>query len=231
MDPTAALNGEALSVTSFLLAFAAGVGTSFTPCVYPIIPITVTYIGARSVGSKMRAFVLSLFYTLGLATTYSALGAFAALTGKIFGSFTQSPYVYLVVGNIILLMGLGMLDVFSIPIPGFLQDPSVGKGRKGFTGAFLIGATSGFVAAPCTSPVLATILTYVSTKQSVAAGAGLLFVYSLGMCTLLIALGTFSGLLASLPKSGDWMVKIKKGFGWLMIGVGEFFIIRAGYFW
>jgi thiol:disulfide interchange protein DsbD len=213
------------------LAFLGGLATSFTPCVYPIIPITVTFIGARGVQTRLQAFVLSLFYALGIAVTYTALGIFAALSGRIFGAMTQSPYVYLVVGNIILLFGLNMLEVFELPLPGVLSGTGTAKARKGFLGAFAIGVTSGFVVGPCTAPVLATILTYVATQGNLFMGGATLFLFAMGMCALIIVAGTFSGALSSLPKSGDWMVRIKKGFGWVMILLGEYFVFRAGALW
>ncbi len=212
-------------------ALLAGVATSFTPCVYPIIPITVTYIGGRGAVSRLHAFTLASLYALGLAVTYAALGMVAALTGQIFGALTQSPYVYLAVGNIMILFGLSMMDVFSLPIPRFLAGGTASNKKKGFLGAFLLGVTSGWVVGPCTAPVLATILTYVSTQKNVVLGGTMLFSFAIGMCLLIVAAGTFSGLLTSLPKSGTWMVRIKKGFGWLMIGLGEYFIVRAGIYW
>ena len=212
-------------------ALLAGVATSFTPCVYPIIPITVTYIGARGSISRVHSFTLASLYALGLAIMYAALGMVAALTGQIFGMLTQSPYVYLVVGNIILFFGLNMLGLFSVPIPRFLAGGTASTERKGFLGAFLLGVTSGWVVGPCTAPVLATILTYVSTQKNVVLGGTMLFSFAIGMCLLIVVAGTFSGFLTSLPKSGAWMEKIKKGFGWLMIGLGEYFIVRAGIYW
>lgn len=213
------------------LAFLGGVATSFTPCVYPILPITVTFIGARGVQSRLQAFWLSLLYALGIAVTYASLGIFAALTGSIFGALTQSPYVYLAVGNIILLFGLNMMEVFEIPLPGFFSKLGAGKGKKGFLGAIVMGMTSGLVVGPCTAPVLATILTYVGTQGDVLLGGATLFLFAIGMSVLVVVAGTFSGLLSMLPKSGVWMVKVKKGFGWAMIILGEFFIVRAGIYW
>lgn len=213
------------------LAFLGGVATSFTPCVYPILPITVTFIGARGVQSRLQAFWLSLLYALGIAVTYASLGIFAALTGSIFGALTQSPYVYLAVGNIILLFGLNMMEVFEIPLPGFFSKLGAGKGKKGFLGAIVMGMTSGLVVGPCTAPVLATILTYVGTQGDVLLGGATLFIFAIGMSVLVVVAGTFSGLLSMLPKSGVWMVKVKKGFGWAMIILGEFFIVRAGIYW
>ena len=214
------------------LAFLGGVGTSFTPCVYPVVPITVAYIGARSSGSRAQGFLLALCYSLGLAVVYAALGMFAALSGRIFELVTQRPSVYLVVGAIILLFGLNMLEVFDLPMPAFLsRAAAAGQGRSGFFGAFLLGGTSGLVVGPCTAPVLGAILTYVSTERSVLLGGAMLFLFALGMCTLVLVLGTFSGLLSSLPRSGAWMVKVKKGFGWVMIAIAEYFVFRAGMYW
>ena len=225
---------EALQTAPLLalgLAFLGGLATSFTPCVYPIIPITVTFIGARGVQSRTQALVITLQYALGIAVTYTALGMFAALTGKIFGSLSQSPYVYLVVANIMILFGLSMLDVFELPLPGFLTGGGTAKARKGFLGAFAMGLTAGLVMGPCTAPVLASILTYVAQKGNVIFGGAILFLFAMGMCALIILVGTFSGVLTSLPKSGAWMEWIKKIFGIAMILVGEYFTFQAGVYW
>lgn len=215
---------------SLTVAFIGGVLTSFTPCVYPMIPITAGYISSQNLGmrSRLNAFLLSLFYVIGVAVTYSLLGAFAGLTGRFFGEISTNPYAYFVVANIIILLGLDMLDVLAMPIPSFLTGGTFDSRHKGFLGAFFMGLASGFVAAPCTAPVLGVILTYVASKQNVLLGVSLLFVFSLGLGTLLIAVGTFSGIVALLPKSGIWMVKIKKGIGIFMLGLGEYFLIKMG---
>lgn len=216
--------------TALLISFLAGVLTSFTPCVYPLIPITVGFIGARSSASKTRGFYLSLLYVLGLACVYAALGAFAALTGKLFGQIGTSPWTYLFVGNVCLLFGLAMLDVFTIQFQ-FLSaaQPRLQQSGGGVT-AFLFGGCSGLVAGPCTTPVLGVLLTFVASRQNVALGVIMLFVFAFGMGTLLVLVGTFTGLLSSLPKSGEWVMRIKKVFGFLMIAIGEVFIIKAGQF-
>ncbi|MDP8219005.1 MAG: cytochrome c biogenesis protein CcdA [Candidatus Theseobacter exili] len=214
-----------------IFTFIGGIMTSFTPCVYPIIPITVGYIGASGAESRWRGFFLSLFYLFGLAVTYTALGAFAALTGRFFGQISTNPWMFLVVGNIFLLLGLAMLGVFEFQLPSFLGIfLSKEKKSKGIAGAFLVGMTSGTIAAPCTAPVLGVILTYVATKQNVLYGMSLLFSFSLGMGMILVLIGTFAGLVSSLPKSGVWMVRIQKGFGWIIIVAAEYFLIQAGRF-
>lgn len=215
---------------SLMAAFIGGVLTSFTPCVYPMIPITAGYISSQNLGSrsKINAFLLSLFYVIGVAITYSSLGAFASLSGRFFGEISTNPYAYFIVANIIILFGLSMLDVFILPMPSFLTGGVSDSGYRGFTGALLIGIASGFVAAPCTAPVLGVILTYVAAKQNILLGVSLLFAFSFGLGILLVLVGTFSGILSSFPKSGMWMVKIKKGLGFFMIGLGEYFLIKMG---
>lgn len=219
---------SASPLLAYIAVFLGGVLTSFTPCVYPMIPITIAYIGGRSGGSRLKGLFLSIFYVIGMAATYSALGAFAALTGKLFGSASTNPILYLIVANIFIFLGLSMLDVFTLPIPSFLTSRQPGKKSGGYLGAFLVGLLAGTVAAPCTAPVLGVVLTYVAAEQNVLYGITLLFIFSIGLGTLLIIVGTFAGLMSSLPKTGTWSVVIKKFFGWLMIGVGEYFLITAG---
>ncbi len=219
---------ESGSVLAIVIVFAAGVLTSLTPCVYPMIPVTITYIGGASVGSKKRGFSLSLVYVLGIAIIYTSLGAFSALFGKVFGNITQNPWVYIAVANIIIFFGLSMLGVFTIRLPGFLSG--IGKAGKkgGYLGSLLMGMAAGFIAAPCTAPVLGVLLVLAGQKQNVVYGAFLLFIFSLGLGVLFILLGTFTGLLATLPKAGAWMDRIKVFFGVAMIIIGEYFLIIGG---
>lgn len=222
---------------SFILAclavYLGGVLVSFTPCVYPVLPITIAFIGARGGGSRGRGFLLSVIYVLGMAVTYTALGGIAALSGKLFGQMQTNPWIYFVMANLCLLMGLSMLDVFMLPvrIPQFITRIQPRERSKGFVSSFLIGAASGLVMGPCTAPVLAVLLGYVATRQDLFYAMSLLFIFSFGMGTLLIILGTFAGLLANLPKSGRWMTRVGHLFGWLMIAAGEYFLIQAGIMW
>lgn len=211
-------------------AFAAGVATSFTPCVYPMVPLTAGYVGGRSAGGSVwRGFMLSLFYVLGLAVVYSSLGAAAALTGQLFGRFASSPWTNFAVANVCILMGLSMFGLFEIQAPMFLRKrQAAGGGGGSVVGAFVVGAFSAIVAAPCTAPVLGVILSFVAKGRNVAWGMALLFVFALGMGALLVIVGTFAGAVSALPQSGAWMVKVKIAFGVVMIAVGEYFLITAG---
>jgi len=214
---------DAGSLSAVFVVFAAGVLTSFTPCVYPMIPVTVTYIGGAAAGNRRRAVALSTTYVLGLAIVYAGLGVAAALLGKIFGEWTRHPVVYAGVGLIIIALGLAMLDVFTIPaLATGLQGRGVRKG--GYLGAAVMGVAAGFVAAPCTAPVLGLLLAYVGQTRNVVWGGSLLFVFALGLGLLLMLLGIFSGMLSSLPKAGMWTVRIKKGFGIAMLVVGAYFL-------
>ena len=227
-NPDAYLHGA--FYMAVLAAYLGGVLASFTPCVYPVIPITVAYIGARSSASRSKGFLLSIIYVLGMAAVYTALGGFAALTGKLFGQIQTNPWVFLIIANICILMGLSMLGVFmfSIPMPQFLTELSPGEKSGGFVGSFLVGAVSGIIIGPCTTPVLAVLLSLIAAKQSAVFGMSLMFMFAIGMGTLLVIVGTFSGLLSSVPKSGLWMTRINKIFGWILIGMGEYFLLKAG---
>ena len=216
------------SLTAIFVVFAAGILTSFTPCVYPMIPVTVTFIGGAAAGNRKRAVVLSSVYVAGLAIVYAALGVAAALLGRVFGQFTRSPWVYGVVGLMIVGFGLGMLDLYSIRVPAlFSGAQSKGARRGGLLGALLMGMAAGFVAAPCTAPVLGVLLTYVATTRDLLWGSALLLSFAFGLGLLLLLLGIFSGFLSSLPRAGGWMDKIKKGFGVAMIVVGLVFLVQA----
>ncbi|MFP7754321.1 cytochrome c biogenesis protein CcdA [Thermodesulfobacteriota bacterium B35] len=210
---------------SFTAAFLGGLLASMTPCVYPMIPITVGIVGNSNIGgSRLRAFVLSLSYVTGIAITYAALGIFAAATGRFFGAINTSPWTLLIVANIILLLGLGMLEVFHLPS----FAPQLSTRIKGIPGIFLVGLTSGLIAGPCTAPVLGVLLAYVATTRNMILGGSLLFVFAFGMGTILLAVGTFTGLMAAIPRSGEWMNRIKKLLAIFMIGLAEYFLIKAG---
>ena len=215
---------------AILAAYLGGVLISFTPCTYPLIPVTIGFIGAQGPSSKLRGFFLSLSYVSGLALTYTILGGVAALSGRLFGQMQTTPWTYFIMANLCLIMGLSMLDVFSIslPVPQKLTKLSGNKNKKSFLTSFLIGIVSGVVIGPCTAPALAVLLGYVAVKTNLLLGMSLLFVFALGMGTLLIIAGTFAGVVAALPQSGKWMTKIKLIFGLILIGAAEYFLYTAG---
>ena len=216
------------------LVFLAGVLTSFTPCVYPMIPITAAVVGGGSVdasapGARRRAVRLTFAYVLGLSLVYAALGLFAGLSGTMFGSVSANPWLYFAMANVLLLAALAMLDVIPVRVPqALLRRASAAGGGGSTSGAFTMGAVSGLVAAPCSAPVMAAVLTWVTTTRSAALGFLYLWVFSFGMCALLVAVGLSSGTLARLPRAGAWMLWIKRVFALLMIGVAEYYLIKMG---
>src|SRR5688572_32564570 len=213
--------------------FAGGVLTSLTPCIYPMIPITAAIVGGQSsggqAGSRLRPVLLTLTYVVGLAMVYSALGVFAGLTGTLFGTVSTNPWLYFVMANVLILAGLGMLDVLPIRLPAGITQRAATMGTAGrFSGAFAMGAMSGLVAAPCSAPVMAAVLTWVATTRSAVMGFLYLFAFSIGMTALLVAVGLSSGTIARLPKAGLWMVWIKRAFALVMLGVAEYYLIEMG---
>lgn len=220
------------SLGALPLVFLAGLLTSLTPCIYPMIPITVALVGRESLGPERRRWrplLLSLSYVTGLALVYAALGLIAGLSGSIFGAISSNPWLYFLQANVLLIAGLAMLDVFTITLPrGTLEWATrVGEGGH-YGGAFAMGSVSGLVAAPCGAPVMAAVLTWVTRTQSAVLGFIYLFVFSIGMCALLVVIGVSSGSAARLPRAGAWMVHIKKIFGLVMLGVAEYYLVKMG---
>jgi thiol:disulfide interchange protein DsbD len=210
--------------------FGAGLVTSLTPCIYPMIPITVGII-ASSAGpqpSRRRAVGLTLMYVSGLALFYALLGLLAGLTGSLFGSVSSHPWVLFGMGNLLLLFALAMLDVIPVAAPQRLLAWAGRLGGGSLPAVFLLGATSGIVAAPCGAPAFAVVLTWVAATKSAALGFLYLFVFSLGMTALLVVAGMFSGTLATLPRSGPWLVWIKKAAGVVILAMAEYYFIQVG---
>lgn len=212
------------SVLAFLLVFVGGLLTSLTPCVYPMIPITIAVIGTQAAGGKMKGFVLSLFYVLGISITFSALGILAATTGSLFGSVTQHPAVQGVIAGIFFLMGLSMLGAFTVQLPAGLRMKIQTRKRSGFIGALLTGVVAGVIVSPCVSPLLVVILTWVAKTGSVALGFGLLFAFAWGIGVLFIVLGTFSGVLKNAPRGGGWTEYIERAFGLILLVLALVFL-------
>jgi thiol:disulfide interchange protein DsbD len=220
-------------LTALPILFIAGVLTSLAPCIYPMIPITAAIVGGNAVGDTPRprsqTILLTFAYVFGLALAYASVGLFAGLTGTLFGSVSTNPWLYFAMANLLLIAALAMLDVIPVRVPTWLLTRASTAGKGGsLYGVFIMGAASGLVAAPCSAPVMAAVLTWVTATKSGVMGFIYLFVFSLGMCTLLILVGLFSGTLARLPKAGAWMVWIKRLFALIMLGVAEYYLVQMG---
>ena len=217
------------SPLAYAIAFLGGILVGFTPCVYPVLPVTVGYIGSRCGGSRRRALLLTAAYAVGMASMYAALGMAAGLTGSVFGEATSHPLSYLVLGNVCILFALSMFDVFHLPtLAIFAGAGGPPEKARGAGGAFVVGLLSGLVVGPCTAPVLGGLLLYVGASGHPVFGATLLFTFALGMGLPVVALAMFAGLLANLPKAGAWTVKVQRAFGVLLLLAGEYLLLEAG---
>ena len=233
IEPPGGLS-EALSSSPLLalgVMFGAGVLTSLTPCVYPMIPITSAVIAgtAREDQSKGRTIGLTLTYAVGLAALYATLGAIAGVTGQLFGTVSANPWALAAIGNLLVLFALAMLDVLPVPVPRKLLERASASEGGSYGAVFAMGAMSGVVAAPCGAPAFAVVLTWVAATGAGLMGFVYLFVFSLGMTALLVAVGLFSGTLALLPTSGRWMVWVKRVAAVIMLAMAEYYFITAGY--
>ena len=208
--------------------FGAGVLTSLTPCIYPMIPVTAGIVaGSGSARTPFgRRLGLTLTYVVGLALLYALLGLLAGLTGSLFGTVASNPWVRLATGLLFLVFGLALLDVIPVAAPDRITRGAARLRGGSYPAVFLLGATSGIVAAPCGAPAFAAVLTWVGATGSAAWGFVYLFVFSLGMTALLVAVGVSSGTLTMLPKGGSWMAWIKRAGGLLLIGVAMYYFFQ-----
>lgn len=209
------------------IVFLAGVLVSFTPCVYPVLPVLAAVVaGANLSRSRLTGFFLSLVYVLGMACSYSLLALFAALSGQMFGRLQNTFWPFFAAGNLLLFFSLVMFDVFSLP--SFSAGGAV-RGR-GVWALFVMGFVSGFLLSPCTAPVLGSLLVLTASRNNLFFSVSLLFVFAFGMGASLLLAGTFSGFLSTLPKSGLWMLRIRKGLAFLLLLLAQWFLLRAGQF-
>lgn len=213
--------------------FGAGLLTSLTPCIYPMIPITAGVITgtAGENAPRSRIVTLTLTYVAGLALFYALLGVIAGLTGQLFGTVASSFMARFLIANMLLLFGLAMLGALPVPSSARLSTWVASLRGGSYPAVFLLGATSGIVAAPCGAPAFAAVLTWVAATGSGLMGFIYLFAFSLGMTALLVAVGIFSGALARLPRSGAWMVWAKRIAGVIMLAMAEYYLILAGMAW
>jgi len=210
-----------------ILAILAGFLTSLSPCVYPLIPITLSVMGIRRYDSPWHGFSIALVYVLGMSLLYAMLGIVFVSLGWLVGSSLQSPSITFLIACLFILMSLSMLGAFEFVVPVFILNRiSISKG-KGYKEAFLIGLFSGIIAAPCTGPVLTFILTLIGKEQDYGKGTLLMILYSLGVGLPFLVLGTFSSYVSTLPKSGSWMNITKNIFGIIMLTTGVYYLRYA----
>lgn len=207
-----------------LLAFLLGLLLSLTPCIYPMIPITVGVLQSQGTSSLLRNFLLSCCYALGLGTTFSLMGLLAASSGAAFGSIMVNPIFVLCIVTFLLYFAFSMFGFYTLYIPRFMQNKS-SLGQSGSAlSIFIFGLASGTVSSPCLSPGLALILTMVATMANKFLGFLLLFAFGIGISTPLIIIGTFSSSINLLPRAGTWMLEVQKVFGFMLIGMCFYYL-------
>lgn len=205
-----------------LLVFLAGLALNLTPCVYPLIPITVGFFMAQRAASRGRTLALAVAYVLGMSVTYSALGVAAALTGRLFGAALQSPVVVGAIVVVLLALAASMFGAWELRVPAWATR--VSGGRTGLGGAVVMGLVVGLVAAPCIGPFVLGLLTYVGQRQDVLLGFALFFVLALGLGLPYLVLALSTRALERLPNSGAWMLGVRQMFGVLLVAMAAWFV-------
>ncbi len=207
-----------------LLTVLLGLLLSLTPCIYPMIPITMGILQSHGSKSMGRNFLIALTYVLGIATTFATLGTVAAFSGQMFGSFMKSPFIIIGIVCLLAYLAGSMLGLYEMYTPRFLQSHNSSVGSGSLLSIFLFGAASGTVASPCLSPGLVLLLTMVTAIGSIPLGFIMLFFFGLGLGIPLLIIGTFSGSLSMMPRAGMWMIDVKQFFGFIMLGTCLYFL-------
>jgi thioredoxin:protein disulfide reductase len=212
---------------AFGVIFLIGLALNLTPCVYPMLTVTVSVFGAQTDTNTMRVFFKALIYVLGIATMYSVLGVAAALSGGLFGGILQSTWVMAGIAVLFFALALSLFGLYEIQLPYWLTSRLGGTQTAGIFGIYISGLVVGIFAAPCIGPPIIALIALVGQKADPVFGFMSFFILSLGLGFPYLILGTFSGLLSKLPKSGSWMEWVKKVFGVVLIGVGFFYLSLA----
>ena len=208
---------------SLIFVFIGGLALNLTPCVYPLIPITIGYFGGQAEGKTSRLFLMGLLFVVGLAITYSVIGVVTALSGAVFGSLLQNPIVIISIAIILLVLSLSMFGFYEFQLPTSLVNKA-GGAKSGMFGALFMGLTLGIVAAPCIGPFVLGLVTYVAAKGDPFYGFILFFDLAVGLGVPYLILAIFSGKIKKLPRAGEWMEAVKHIFGLLLIGMAVYFV-------
>ena len=211
-------------IVSLLIIFLGGLALNLTPCVYPLIPITIGYFGGQTEGNTKRLFLLGVLYVLGMALTYSVVGVITSLSGAVFGSLLQNPITIIIIAAVLVVLSLSMFGLYEFKMPDSWVMKA-GGARSGVLGAFFMGLTMGIVAAPCIGPFVLGLVTYVAAKGDPVNGFLMFFFLALGLGTPYLFLALFSGKIKNLPRAGFWMNAVKTIFGFVLIGMAIYFLL------
>lgn len=223
-DPISSTLESSGLLLGLFFVFIGGLALNLTPCVYPLIPITIGYFGGQSEGSTNKLFLLGLLFVIGMAVTYSVVGVITSLSGAVFGSLLQNTYVIIFIALIFVVLSLSMFGVYEFKLPDSWVVKA-GGAKSGFYGAFFMGLTMGIVAAPCVGPFVIGLVTYVAAKGDPYFGFLMFFVLALGLGFPYLILAVFSGKIKKLPRAGEWMEAVKHVFGFILIGMAIYFIL------
>jgi thiol:disulfide interchange protein DsbD len=211
-------------ILAFGLAFGTGFLLSFSPCTYPMIPITVSIFAGQARGPG-RGFFLSLVYVLTMAVIYGIMGVIVATVGGVFGAWLAHPVVVAIIVAIFFIFALSMFGLFELQVPGGVRNKLAGKGGgESIGGVIVLGAIAALVISPCVGPFVAGIMLYVATTGSALMGFAVLFTFALGLGTLFVLIGTFSSSIQALPRAGTWMESVKKFFGFVLLLMALYFL-------
>ena len=215
------------SIVAFLAIFVIGLALNLTPCVYPMLSVTVSLFGGQSETNAVKVFLKAVTYVLGIATMYTVLGVSAALSGTLFGSWLQSPWILGGIGVLLLGLSLSSFGLYQIQMPYWLTSKLGGSTGTGLISLYLSGLVVGVFAAPCIGPPVIALLTLVSSKADPVFGFWVFFTLSLGLGFPYLILGTFSGMLRKIPRSGAWLIWVERIFGVILSAAGVFYLSLA----
>lgn len=215
------------SLVAFFAIFLIGLALNLTPCVYPMLSVTVSLFGGQSETNTVKVFLKAVTYVLGIATMYTVLGVSAALSGTLFGSWLQSPWVLGGIGVLLLGLSLSSFGLYQIQMPYWLTSKLGGTTGTGLISLYVSGLVVGIFAAPCIGPPVIALLTLVSSKADPVFGFWVFFTLSLGLGFPYLILGTFSGMLKKIPRSGAWLVWVERIFGVVLSAAGLFYLSLA----
>ena len=211
-------------ILAFGLAFGTGFLLSFSPCTYPMIPITVSIFAGQARGPG-RGFFLSLIYVLTMAVIYGIMGVIVATVGGVFGAWLAHPVVVALIVAIFVVFSLSMFGLYELQVPEGCATRLASKGGgEGIGGVIVLGAIAALVVSPCVGPFVAGIMLYVATTGSALMGFAILFTFALGLGTLFVLIGTFSSSIQALPRAGTWMESVKKFFGFVLLLMALYFL-------
>jgi len=209
---------------SLIFVFLGGLALNLTPCVYPLIPITIGFFGGQSEGSTKKLFMMGILFVVGMAITYSVIGVVTALSGAVFGSLLQNMFVIIFIAAVFVVLSLSMFGVYEFQLPNSIVAKA-GGAKSGYYGAFFMGLTMGIVAAPCIGPFVLGLVTLVAAKADPFYGFLMFFVLAVGLGMPYLVLAVFSGKIKKLPKSGEWMEAVKHIFGFILLGMAIYFLL------